>query len=88
MNERDMLLRKLSSAQFAAWELKMFLDTHPCDQRARISAQKYQDLRERLTKEYEEKYGPLTNTDPTAGACWNWVSDPWPWEACFPGGED
>lgn len=87
MNERVMLLRRLSSAQFAALEIKMFLDTHPCDQKARLMAQKYQGLAEKYRAEYEAKYGPLTNNDPTDGACFSWVNDPWPWEVDAAGGD-
>lgn len=80
MNERELLLRRISSAQFAAWELKIFLDTHPADQKARLTAQKYQEQYERLAAQYEAEYGPLINDDPTAGASFSWVNDPWPWE--------
>ena len=87
MNDREMLLRRLSAAQFAAWELKMYLDTHPNDQKARVSAQKYQERTDALAAEYESKYGPVTNTDPFSGSRWKWVDDPWPWDIDFTEGD-
>lgn len=34
MTPREKLLLRLSSAQFARWELHMYLDTHPNDMQA------------------------------------------------------
>lgn len=77
MNERNKLLTKLSAAQFAAWELHMFLDTHPCDKTANEMFRKYTTETAMLKKEYESKYGPLT---PSSSEDANWLMDPWPWE--------
>ena len=29
MNEQERLMRQINATQFAAWELHVFLDTHP-----------------------------------------------------------
>ena len=42
MNERNKLLQKLSAAQFAVWELHLYLDTHPCDQNAVALCKKHE----------------------------------------------
>ena len=42
MNDREMLLRKLSGAQFALWETHLFLDTHPYDANALTAKKKYE----------------------------------------------
>ena len=34
MNKRETALRCLSAAQFAAWDLHLYLDTHPWDTQA------------------------------------------------------
>ena len=76
MNERNKLLQKLSAAQFAVWELHLYLDTHPCDQNAVALCKKHETEADMLRKEYTEKYGALK------AECCNtteWLSDPWPW---------
>lgn len=80
MTDRELLLRRLSAAQFAAWELKMFLDTHPNDVRALESMKKYQRQTEALGAEYEERFGPLTTNADFSETGWDWVNSPWPWE--------
>ena len=77
MNEQKKLLMRLSAAQFAAWELHMFLDTHPCDKTANEMFRKYTAETAMLKKEYESKYGPLTG--PSSNEA-DWLNDPWPWE--------
>ena len=31
--------------------------------------------------QYEQQYGGLTIYGADAGNCWNWVTEPFPWEA-------
>lgn len=77
MNERQKLMARLSAVQFAAWELHMYLDTHPCDTAANEMFRKHSTEAARLKNEYESKYGPLTitGTEDT-----DWLCDPWPWD--------
>ena len=77
MAERNKLLRKLQAAKFAAWELHLYLDTHPCDKAANEMFRKYTNEAEILKAEYEKKYGPLTVS---ASYEADWLNDPWPWE--------
>ncbi len=77
MSERKKLMCKLSATQFAAWELHMYLDTHPCDRTANEMFRKYTDEAQMLRKEFEKKYGPLT---PSNSENADWLNDPWPWE--------
>ncbi|MBR5442609.1 MAG: spore coat protein CotJB [Clostridia bacterium] len=77
MNERNKLMARLSAVQFAAWELHVYLDTHPCDTAANETYRKYTAEAAVLKKEYEGKYGPLTITASTEA---DWICDPWPWE--------
>lgn len=77
MNERNALLNKISTSQFAAWELHLYLDTHPCDVTANEMFKKYTNETAALKKEYERKYGPLT---PTSSNEADWLENPWPWE--------
>ena len=69
--KKDKLLRRLSAMQFAMWEMREFLDTHPnCpDAKALYNAYKY-----------EARFGPLTLNGANSDA---WLQDPWPWDADF-----
>lgn len=77
MTSRGALLRKLSAAQFAMWELHVYLDTHPNDKEALALHKKYEAKASELRKEYEEHFGPLT---PATGEGVEWLKNPWPWE--------
>lgn len=77
MVERNKLLRKLQATQFAAWELHMYLDTHPCDRTANEMFRKYTDEAAMLKREFEQKFGPLTVKSSDNA---DWLNDPWPWE--------
>ena len=80
MSDREMLLCKLSGAQFAALEMHLYLDTHPHDQRALASRNAYREEAEALRKEFENRFGPLTAADAYGDCRWDWVNAPWPWE--------
>ena len=81
MSEREMLLRRLSAAQFAAWELNIFLDTHPDNNEALARYKAYKRTAEEIKAVYESKYGPLTAKSVRSDARFDWVNNPWPWEA-------
>lgn len=78
MTDRQAMLNRLSGAQFACYEMRLFLDTHPNDREAIAEACERCGRARELAEEYQEKYGDLTPS--TDGYRWNWVDDPWPWE--------
>jgi hypothetical protein len=80
MSEKEMLLRKINTMDFAMYELKLFLDTHPNDADALALRDKYAKRRDVLVAEYEQKYGPLNMSTVTGATMWKWIADPWPWE--------
>lgn len=80
MKDRETLLRQLSAAQFAAWEMHIYLDTHPQDKQAFQAMQKYRREAEKLRRDFEEKYGPITPTDTIDDMTFTWINNPWPWE--------
>ena len=45
------LMREISAVEFAAWELHLYLDTHPCDEKALEMQQKYVERAKELRKE-------------------------------------
>ena len=80
MNDREILLNRISSAQFAAWELHMYLDTHPDDIQALKSYHKYEREAKELIAKYENMFGPLVSSDVFGDNRWDWINNPWPWE--------
>ena len=81
MTEREKLMCELNKYQFAAVEVGMFLDTHPCNKKAlesmRVYTEKYKELKHR----YEEKFGMIDIYSPNnCENKWPWVENPWPWE--------
>ena len=74
---KNCLLTQLSAAQFAMWELHLYLDTHPEDVCALALHKKYSQKYNMLKDEFECKYYKLT-PDNAQGV--SWLRDPWPWE--------
>lgn len=65
---------------FAAWEMRLYLDTHPCDRQALA-------LFRRLREEAEEpNYATTFLDEMDCRSTWDWTDDPWPWE-CRPCGK-
>lgn len=71
------LLREISAVEFAAWELHLYLNTHPCDEKALEMKKKYIMRADELRSEYEECYGSLNYR---TGSGKEYVKNPWPWE--------
>ena len=79
---RRELLEWINVVSFAVDDVKLFLDTHPCDKEALEFFEEYQKQRNHALKEYAKYYGPLTIDTADIEACenWNWVNEPWPWQ--------
>ena len=76
-------LRRVMETQFIALELNLLLDTHPSDERALQDFRAASRELRNLVATYEAAYGPLLNYglgEPGMAPCWQWISDPWPWE--------
>lgn len=78
--KKEKLLRRLSSMQFAMWEMRIFLDTHPNDRKAQAMFNEYKEKFEILSEEFEKEFGPLTLTGTNSD---EWLKDPWPWDNEF-----
>lgn len=78
MSNSEKLLCKIMEIKFYAFDIALYLDTHPEDKRALVihndMVQKYKVLE----KQYEDEYGPLTMS--TEMNSWAWIETPWPWE--------
>lgn len=86
MSEHENLLLKLSSAQFALWELHLYLDTHPTSREAMTACEKYKKQYSELKALYEKTYGPLEA--PNCKEAEAWLNEPFPWEYKFVSEED
>ena len=80
MNEQELLKRKLSAEDFAAWELHLYLDTHPQDAAAKMALDGHIAKKEEFKRQYEAKYGALTGPVDFAAPTRLWLRGPWPWE--------
>ncbi len=80
METREQLLRKLSGAQFAAQEMRLYLDTHNADAKATAAHQSYCKAAADCKADYEKLYGPLTACDLYGETNQGWLNAPWPWE--------
>lgn len=80
-------LLMLQESDFAADDIKLYLDTHPNDNimmmKLYIQIQKSMILR----NEIETRYGyPLTASSAVMhGAPFRWINAPWPWSPSWPG---
>lgn len=79
---RKDLLEWINVVSFACDDVKLFLDTHPCNVQALEFFEEYQKQRNKALKEYARYYGPLTidTVDVSASDRWNWINEPWPWQ--------
>lgn len=78
--EQHKLLKHISQVSFALVDTVLFLDTHPCDEKALDYYHKVKKQREEAVDEYSRKYGPLLNDRVECEDYWTWVETPWPWE--------
>ena len=77
------LLRKITKAGHMLNDIKLYLDTHPNCKHALAHFEKYQNMLDLLTYDYNLKYNPLTarlSENAQKEKHWHWIEEPWPWE--------
>ena len=77
----DTLLSQMQTLSFVIQELALYLDTHREDTEALEVYRAYQELREKMEKQYTAQCGPLNHMQKGEGP-YRWLDDPWPWEYC------
>lgn len=77
---RNQLFECITQSSFAIDDVKLYLDTHPCDKEAMEYYQKYRQVREEAMKDYRDCYGPISAYDVAEANEWTWINSPWPWE--------
>lgn len=73
-------LNEINKISFAIDELRLYLDTHPCNRRALDLFNCYVKEREGLVCAYEAAYGPLFGYSMNNECGWQWTEAPMPWE--------
>lgn len=78
--EKQNALRKLQSYNFAAYDMLLYLDTHPDDRKAFAIFRDLVEKTKLLKADYEKAYGPLTPYSAANFDTFTWLESPWPWE--------
>jgi spore coat protein JB len=87
-DERQKLMHKVQVCGFAMVEANLYLDSHPTCQEGLRYFREHKAEYEKAVAEYEEKYGPLTAASAEGTRKWEWVTEPFPWEASANKGGD
>lgn len=80
MENRESMLKNLQAYNFAAYDMLLYLDTHPDDKKAFEMFQSLVTKTRELIAEFEKAFGPLTAYGAAAFDCFGWLASPWPWE--------
>ncbi len=78
--ERKEMLKKIQSYNFAAYDLLLYLDTHPDDKKAFALFKDAVKKTRLLITEYENGFGPLCAFSAADSKNFDWLENPWPWE--------
>ena len=77
---KESLMCDIMRYDFAANELALFLDTHPCDLKALEMHSAVVSKSKILKSMYIKNFGPLSSDDVICNEKWTWIESPWPWE--------
>ena len=78
--DRKKAIEEVMAADFSAYDLALYLDTHPYDLRALALYRNLAYRAKMLTENYERMHGPLTARSSGGYNSWVWAQTPWPWE--------
>lgn len=77
---REEHLRQLQSYNFAAYDMLLYLDTHPNDRRAFELFRSLVAKTKAVKSEFEKEHGPLMPWSAAEFDTFRWLESPWPWE--------
>lgn len=80
MSDRERMLKQVQEYKFAAYDMLLYLDTHPDDTSA---FELYKSLVKKLRTlmaEFEKRFGPLSAFAAADQERFNWLDNPWPWD--------
>ena len=73
----------INKVSFMAYDMALYLDTHPDDQKALEFFEKYSQMRRQALDTYAAQYGPLNMDVIDHDDHWYWATQPWPWEGGY-----
>lgn len=79
MNQNQ-LLEWIQMLTLCAYDMQLYLDTHPHDSDALDYFNQCNELLTSATRTYEAKYGPMSVNRAAPFDRWSWVETPMPWE--------
>ncbi|MBE7066722.1 MAG: spore coat protein CotJB [Ruminococcaceae bacterium] len=77
---KETLMREIMALDFALNDLKLYLNTHPDDEKSIELFNKIATKGKELFDTYQSMYGPLIAEMYTGSEhTWDWIECPWPW---------
>ena len=80
MGNREQMLHDIGVVGFVLVDLSLYLDTHPHDRNALEYFNHYNRIKNQMTREFSQKYFPLTTAMAECNKEWSWGMAPLPWE--------
>lgn len=80
ISDKQKLMRKIQDQSFVLVDVMLYLDSHPDCKEALSYYHKHKELKEKLVKEFENTYGPLTAMGVVSDDRWTWSTCAFPWE--------
>lgn len=82
---RETLLNELTSLDFIAVDMGLYLNTHPNESEAIVAYDRVIAAADAVRAKYEEEFGPLCSFRSYAADTqnWQWKNEPWPWQDDF-----
>lgn len=77
---RSELYRWVMALGFCAYDMLLYLDTHPDDAQAHSYYNQCNELYNSAKKTYEERFEPLSAFGSQPLEDWDWNDGPMPWE--------
>lgn len=79
MNQKQML-EWVMMLGFCAFDMQLYLDTHPCDKEAIAYYRECVNMYKQAKERYERTFGPLQASSSMDEEFWTWSEVPLPWE--------
>ncbi len=73
-------LYEIGMVDFLLMDMKLYLNTHPCDKNALDYYHHYAKILKEMREAYAQNYGPLFAEQSDCGKEWEWGMEPNAWE--------
>ncbi|MBO4982069.1 MAG: spore coat protein CotJB [Lachnospiraceae bacterium] len=80
MGNQEQMLHDIGVVDFVLVDLMLYLDTHPYDCKAMEYFNHYSRIKNQMSREFSQKYYPLTKDMAESNKEWRWGMAPLPWE--------